>query len=239
MSKGIGGHQSAKMISDTWLTPPEIITALGPFDLDPCAAPNMPWRTASRMLTVADDGLTHDWTGSRVWLNPPYGREIDRWMERMASHGDGIALIFARTETAMYFRYVWPKATSILFLEGRLFFYREDGIKAKANAGAPSVLIAYGTRNSDSISDSGIKGKHLPVNHTPVVVVGVSPTWRSVITIAVNRAGGEAQLSQIYDLVEQIAPDKTSQNQNYRAKIRQQLQYHFTRIAEGRYTNQN
>jgi hypothetical protein len=71
---------------------------------------------------------------------------------------------------------VWPKATSILFLEGRLYFYREDGTRAKANAGAPSVLIAYGTQNSDSISDSGIKGKHLPVNHTPVVVVGVSPT---------------------------------------------------------------
>lgn len=60
-----------------------------------------------------------------------------------------------------------------------------------------------------------------------------------MITIAVNRSGGEADLSQIYDLVEQIAPDKTGQNQNYRAKIRQQLQYHFTRIAEGRYTNQN
>lgn len=234
--KGIGGHQSHRMLTNTWLTPPEIIKALGEFDLDPCAAPNMPWATAKTMFTVYEDGLTHPWIG-RVWLNPPYGKELGKWMGKMAAHNNGIALIFARTETDVYFKHVWPKAYSILFIQGRLHFHDSTGNRAKANSGAPSVLISYGESNAQSISDSGIRGKHLLVNAVPVVVVGVSPTWRSVITIAVSRSGGEADLSEIYDMVEQIAPDKTAANANYRAKIRQQLQYHFTRIADGRYSN--
>ena len=59
----------------TWLTPPEIIRSLGEFDLDPCVPDSMPWQTAKRMVTKAEDGLTVDWNGKRVWLNPPYGRE--------------------------------------------------------------------------------------------------------------------------------------------------------------------
>lgn len=58
----------------TWLTPPEIIRALGEFDLDPCCPPAMPWSTAKKMVCRPDDGLAVTWEG-RVWLNPPYGRE--------------------------------------------------------------------------------------------------------------------------------------------------------------------
>lgn len=74
----------------TWLTPPEIIRALGPFDLDPCCPPNMPWRTAERMVCRPDDGLAVDWTGQRVWLNPPYGREAVPFLRKMAEHEGGV-----------------------------------------------------------------------------------------------------------------------------------------------------
>ena len=69
----IGSHQSAKMGKDEWLTPPELIRALGEFDLDPCAPINRPWPTAGGHFTREDDGLTKEWFG-RVWLNPPYCR---------------------------------------------------------------------------------------------------------------------------------------------------------------------
>lgn len=62
----------------TWLTPPYIIDALGPFDLDPCCPPKMPWQTAAEMVCRPADGLAVDWRGKRVWLNPPYGREAVR-----------------------------------------------------------------------------------------------------------------------------------------------------------------
>lgn len=157
---GMGGHHSAKMQKDEWLTPPAILRALGPFDLDPCSPVTRPWDTAARHFTIHDNGLSQEWSG-RVWCNPPYGLEADRWLERLAAHGNGIALIFARTETVMFFRRVWNVATAVLFIEGRLFFHHVSGQRAKANAGAPSVLIAYGDDNAARLEESGIAGKFI------------------------------------------------------------------------------
>ena len=158
MRKGIGSHQSAKMGKDEWLTPPEIITFLGPFDLDPCSPINRPWDTAKNHFTIEDDGLTKEWTG-KVWCNPPYGIETSKWLNKLADHGNGIALIFARTETKMFFDHVWNKADSLLFIEGRLYFHHVDGTRAKANSGAPSVLVAYGKENTEILKKSTISGK--------------------------------------------------------------------------------
>src|SRR5579859_729831 len=67
----------------TWLTPPEIIQALGLFDLDPCAAPSpRPWPTASRHIELPEDGLAAKWHG-RVWCNPPFGAHTAAWLARM------------------------------------------------------------------------------------------------------------------------------------------------------------
>ncbi len=158
--KGIGSHQSANMGKDEWLTPPFILDAFPEFDLDPCAPIAPPWGMAKQTFTIEDDGLSKEWTG-RVWCNPPYGLEAAKWLERMVIHGDGIALIFARTETKMFFSHVWDKATAVLFLEGRLYFHHVSGERAKANAGAPSVLIAYGERSAELLKNCGIKGKYI------------------------------------------------------------------------------
>lgn len=157
----IGAHQSANSRTTTWLTPPSLIEALGPFDLDPCCPPGMPWRTAATMLTEDDDGLFTPWPDdARVWLNPPYGTgEIEPWLEKMALHpGGGIALIFARTETAAFHNFVWPYAKALLFIAGRLHFHRADGSRAKANSGAPSVLIAYSPADAARLRASRIGG---------------------------------------------------------------------------------
>jgi len=158
---GMGTHQSSAMLSDEWLTPPEILSALGPFDLDPCACSEpRPWPTAAQHFTREDNGLLRSWTG-RIWLNPPYGSPliIGPWMRRMVAHSNGIALIFARTETDLFHETVWKKASGVLFLRGRLYFHRRDGSRAAANAGAPSALIAYGSGNVQSLDSSGIAGK--------------------------------------------------------------------------------
>lgn len=153
----MGGHQSARMKNDEWLTPPEIIRALGAFDLDPCAPARRPWPMAASHYSQADDGLTRPWFG-RVWCNPPYGREAGKWLDRCAEHGDAIALIFARTETDDFFRHVWSRADGLLFLQGRLHFHYVDGTRAPANAGAPSVLVAYGQKNMLALELSGLPG---------------------------------------------------------------------------------
>jgi hypothetical protein len=157
VSHGINGHHRSRGYSDEWLTPPELIARLGRFDLDPCTPAEMPWETAARRYTSIDDGLSQPWEG-RVWLNPPYGPETGKWLKRLAAHGDGIALVFARTETATFFRWVWPKADALLFLRGRIHFRRIDGTAAVHNSGGPSVLIAYGERNADVLTDCGLGG---------------------------------------------------------------------------------
>jgi hypothetical protein len=144
--------------SDVWLTPPEVLEALGPFDLDPCAAPEpRPWPTAARMLTLPTNGLVAPWSG-RVWLNPPYGPEAGRWLRRAAEHGDAIAIVPARTETAWAHETVWGAASGVFFFYGRLHFHRRDGVRARHNAGAPHMLVAYGERNVDAIEASGLCG---------------------------------------------------------------------------------
>lgn len=156
--KGIGGHHRPYQgQTDTWLTPPQIVRALGPFDLDPCCPPSMPWATAGRMLTEVEDGLRTPWSG-RVWLNPPYGPQTGSWLRRLADHGDGIALVFARTETEMFFAQVWGRADAVFFLRGRIHFHHGDGRRATHNSGAPSVLIAYGRQNADRLLATDLDG---------------------------------------------------------------------------------
>lgn len=151
--------------NDTWLTPPEIIKALGEFDLDPCTPKHMPWRTAKNMLCKErdGDGLTCPWKG-RVWLNPPYGRETFKWLDKLAEHGSGIALIFARTETRGFHETVFRKALGVFFFEGRLKFHKADGTKS-GTANAPSCLVAYSREDCDAIVEAerrgAIKGRFL------------------------------------------------------------------------------
>lgn len=151
------GHDSrSKATTDVWLTPPSIIRALGEFDLDPCFSAPRPWATAKHHFGEDDDGLSKEWHG-RVWMNPPYGALMGRFMAKLAAHGNGIAFVFARTETRAFHDHVWPKADALLFLKGRVKFLRFDGTEADA-AGAPSVLIAYGNNNADALKISGIAG---------------------------------------------------------------------------------
>lgn len=235
MKKGMSSHQSAVMKSDEWLTPPEILRALGDFDLDPCAPVFRPWPTAKHHYTIEDNGLIREWFG-RVWMNPPYGKVLGQWLQKISNHANGIALTFARTETGAFQRFVFPKADSLLFIDGRLNFYTVAGTRSQMNGGAPSVLIAYGEQNVDALEDSRIKGKHIPLNSSTVIVVGISPKWESVISIAITRLNGEASLNAIYEMVERIAPDKIHKNKHYKEKVRQVVQVKYNRVARGIYS---
>jgi hypothetical protein len=77
----------------------------------------------------------------------------------MSAHGNGIALVFARTETDWFQRWIFPTARAILFVSGRIHFYRVDGSRAKGNAGSPSALVAYGTTAANTLFSSSLHGK--------------------------------------------------------------------------------
>ena len=142
-----------------WLTPPELVKQLGEFDLDPCSPIDAPFYHATNHYTIVDDGLSKEWKG-RVYLNPPYGRGMELWLEKLKYHGNGIALIFARTETKCFFEHIWHDADAILFVKGRIKFYHVSGIQG-GTPGAPSVFIAYGKENAIALQNSGIEGRFL------------------------------------------------------------------------------
>jgi hypothetical protein len=153
--------------NDEWLTPPDILRALGPFDLDPCAPVERPWDMAGAHYTVDDNGLIQPWDG-RVWLNPPYGKETFRWLERLAAHKSGIALIFARTETRGFHSEIWAKAQAVFFFKGRLRFHYVSGERG-STANAPSCLVAYSQRDVEKIADAvqrgDISGRLVKINN--------------------------------------------------------------------------
>lgn len=140
-------HQQTEGRNDEWLTPPEIIRALGLFDLDPCAPAIRPWDTAERHIALPEDGLEVEWVG-RVWLNPPFNRYVrPRWMEKMARHGNGIMLVPAATETAAFDQWVWDRANAVCFVRGRPHFYSVGGRRSTANCGCSIAIVAYGVEN--------------------------------------------------------------------------------------------
>jgi DNA N-6-adenine-methyltransferase Dam len=152
----LGSHQKTVGDTQSWITPKWILDALGPFDLDPCAADPRPWDCARENWCIG--GLRPWPAGRRVWLNPPFNRyEVGRWIARLAEHGNGTALLHARTE-AEWFEPCWQNASGILFLADRIYFHYPDGRRAEANSGAPACLVSFGAHDLSALQQSGIKG---------------------------------------------------------------------------------
>lgn len=137
---------------DTTLTPLWIIRTLGRFDLDPCGYPGH--ETADKAICLPNDGLSAEWVG-RVWLNPPYSNPFP-WMQRLARHGNGIALVLASTDTRWFQECVFAAGAAVLFLDGRPKFLRADG--SLVGLMRASALVAYGQDNASALSSSGLRG---------------------------------------------------------------------------------
>lgn len=128
------------------------------FDLDPCSPLDGPTTPAAKHYTKQDDGLRQTWAGT-VWLNPPYTRtEIPRWIARLKRHGDGLALVYARTDTG----WLQDNAPDALFLiRGRVRFYDRSGQQGRGNtytSASPSVLLAYGPRCVEGLRSCSLPG---------------------------------------------------------------------------------
>jgi hypothetical protein len=149
-----------------WYTPPQIVEACGGpegFDLDPCtpAHGRLPCRTARQCLTPVEDGLATPWhPADFVWLNPPYGRDIGKWMAKLANHpGGGVALVPANTDPRWAHDFVLrhPGATAVLFVQGRIRFIDEQGVAGKP-ASFGSMFVAYGERAARNVETMMAKG---------------------------------------------------------------------------------
>lgn len=126
--------------SDDWATPQDLFDELNKihhFTLDAAASASN--AKCENYFTKEQNGLEQVWTGS-VWLNPPYGREIGKWMKKAyeeAFNGDTVVcLVPARTDTAWWHDYAMKG--EITFLRGRLKFGGH-----KNSAPFPSAIIVF------------------------------------------------------------------------------------------------
>ena len=125
-----------------WETPQAFFDTLNAefhFTLDACATPEN--AKCDRYFTREQDGLSQDWTGETVFCNPPYGREMSKWIQKCAEHGlsGGVAvmLIPARTDTKAFHQYIYGKA-EIRFIKGRLRFGGSNN-----SAPFPSMVVIF------------------------------------------------------------------------------------------------
>jgi len=149
---GGAGHSSAHQ---GWRTPQDLLDRLyavfGPrFDLDPCS-PTRDARTApiraKRHMTAEDDALSSPWSAGTAYVNPPYGRELKKWIAKahhehsIGNVGTLVLLIPARPDTAAWHAHIADRAY-VIMLKGRLCFADETGDAAPAPF--PSALVVYG-----------------------------------------------------------------------------------------------
>ena len=122
-----------------WQTPQDLFERLDAkyhFDLDVCASELN--ARCDRFYTKADDGLAQPWNG-RCWCNPPYGREIAKWVKKAVESKTLVVMLLpARTDTRWFHDYCLPYG-KIEFIKGRLRF---GG--AKENAPFASMIVVFG-----------------------------------------------------------------------------------------------
>ena len=133
-------HFSSK--SDDWATPQSFYDRLNDiynFTLDPCSDKFN--AKCEKFYTEADDGLAQDWSGERVFMNPPYGRVIGDWIRKAyESNALVVALVPARTDTRYWHDYVM-QADEVILIRGRLKF--GDGSNS---APFPSAVVVWDKR---------------------------------------------------------------------------------------------
>lgn len=233
-------HEKTIGTSQVHLTPKWILDPLGSFDLDPCASDPRPWDIARVNYTEADNGLLLDWFG-RVFLNPPFDRRIiGAFVDKMAAHGCGTALLHARTDTA-WFKTIWRASTALLFLEGRVTFCKTDGSPQTdrtgkvGNSGAPVVLAAFGYDDADVLAVCGLEGAFVPLRiPRSVLIAAIDVSWREAVDKFMRGRRGSVSLGEIYQAF--AGHPKAQRNRHYRAKLRQVLQRSpFQRLAPGVY----
>lgn len=129
--------------SDNWATPQELFNQLNnefAFTLDPCASAYN--AKCAQYYAKEQDELKQNWSGQRVFCNPPYGREIGKWVEKCSEEARKdntlcVMLIPARTDTKWFHDFIYNKA-EVRFLKGRLKFGNSTN-----SAPFPSMIVIF------------------------------------------------------------------------------------------------
>ena len=146
--------------TDEWYTPKRIFDALAvTFDLDVACPPEGPRYVPTRYF-FHENALNREWFGF-VWMNPPFGHMSTKraWLSKFFDHGDGIALLPDRT-SAPWWQEAAPRASAILFVNGKIKFERPDGSIGE-QPGTGTCLFAAGKRGAAVLRNCGLGFVHV------------------------------------------------------------------------------
>lgn len=131
--------------SEEWSTPGDLYEVLNQefrFSLDPCAS--LVNAKCVKFFTKEEDGLKQDWSGERVFMNPPYGKHIGLWMQKARAEARRgalvVCLVHARTDTRWWHENT-VYADEVRFLKGRVRFLTKDGVASSSPF--PSALVIF------------------------------------------------------------------------------------------------
>lgn len=142
--------QKAMVSSKTneWETPQELFDELNRefgFTLDPCATHAN--AKCKRYYTKDDDGLAHSWKGEAVFMNPPYGGNTGKWIQKAWQESlEGatvVCLLVSSTDRSYWHDYIFPFASEIRWVRGRLTFSKADSTAPFASA----IVVFRGNRS--------------------------------------------------------------------------------------------
>ena len=162
MKHALSIHRQKDAI-DTWATPNEIFNFAqnrwGNFTLD--AAANLFNSKVTNFISENQDALKTSWISNNTWLNPPYGRQMPKFIQRALNQvREGntnrvVCLIASRTDTKIFQDVIFPYASELYFIKGRIKFLK-NGEKVQG-ANYASVFVVFDQRR--------LKGNPLVVNY--------------------------------------------------------------------------
>ena len=162
MKHALSIHRQKDAI-DTWATPNEIFNFAqnrwGNFTLD--AAANLFNSKVTNFISENQDALKTSWISNNTWLNPPYGRQMPKFIQRALNQvREGntdrvVCLIASRTDTKIFQEVIFPYASELYFIKGRIKFLK-NGEKVQG-ANYASVFVVFDQRR--------LKGNPLVVNY--------------------------------------------------------------------------
>ena len=137
--------QKAMISSKTneWETPQDLFDELNKefsFTLDPCATDKN--AKCSKYYTKKENGLNQSWNEEVVFMNPPYGGSTGLWIKKACEESKQgaivVCLIVSSTDRSYWHDYIFPYASEIRFLRGRIKFG-----DAKSTAPFASAIIIF------------------------------------------------------------------------------------------------
>jgi len=148
-------------VSNEWETPDDLYRSLNErfkFTLDPCCTHEN--AKCEKHYTMAENGLVQDWSTDIVFLNPPYGREISKWIKKAYLESEKgatvVCLIPARTDTSYWHDYIFGKA-KIEFLRGRIKFV--NGRHQQNSAPFPSAIVIFDPKQKENKTNTWVTQK--------------------------------------------------------------------------------